>query len=150
MSFLELSYPPPHTHTHTYTHTYTHTQLLVNADYIHHVVDEHNFEDSYLFFRFRQDGQYFTFPPQKVSFPFQNVSFPSQKVSFPSQNVSFPSHNILFHFRAPRVCHAGSFSCIHEGAGGGVDQSAGKKEKSAGLDLLYLCPISQQLDSLSV
>jgi len=30
-------------------------QLLVNTDYIHHVVDEHNFEDSYLFFRFRQD-----------------------------------------------------------------------------------------------
>ena len=31
-------------------------QLLVNTDYIHHVLDEHNFEDSYLFFRFRQDG----------------------------------------------------------------------------------------------
>lgn len=30
-------------------------QLLVNTDYIHHVVDEHNFEDAYLFFRFRQD-----------------------------------------------------------------------------------------------
>lgn len=32
-------------------------QLLVNTDYIHHVVDEHNFEDAYLFFRFRQDGE---------------------------------------------------------------------------------------------
>ena len=31
-------------------------QLLINTDYIHHVVDEHNFEDAYLFFRFRQDG----------------------------------------------------------------------------------------------
>lgn len=30
-------------------------QLLINTDYIHHVVDEHNFEDAYLFFRFRQD-----------------------------------------------------------------------------------------------
>lgn len=30
-------------------------QLLVDTDYIHHVVDEHNFEDAYLFFRFRQD-----------------------------------------------------------------------------------------------
>lgn len=37
-------------------------QLLVETDFIHHVVDEHNFEDSYLFFRFRQDGKlwYFT------------------------------------------------------------------------------------------
>ena len=32
-------------------------QLLVDTDYIHHVVDEHNFEDAYLFFRFRQDGK---------------------------------------------------------------------------------------------
>lgn len=32
-------------------------QLLINTDYIHHVVDEHNFEDAYLFFRFRQDGE---------------------------------------------------------------------------------------------
>lgn len=32
-------------------------QLMVDADYIHHVVDEHNFEDGYLFFRFRQDGK---------------------------------------------------------------------------------------------
>ena len=32
-------------------------QLLVDTDYIHHVVDEHNFEDAYLFFRFRQDGE---------------------------------------------------------------------------------------------
>ena len=31
--------------------------LLVSTDYIHHVVDEHHFEDGYLFFRFRQDGQ---------------------------------------------------------------------------------------------
>ncbi len=31
-------------------------QLLVNTDYIHHVVDEHFFEDGYLFFRFRVDG----------------------------------------------------------------------------------------------
>ena len=31
-------------------------QLLLDTDYIHHVVDEHNFEDGYLFFRFRQDG----------------------------------------------------------------------------------------------
>ena len=67
----------------TYIHTYIHTrvaselvdwfvssgeaesreqavefgQLLINTDYIHHVVDEHNFEDAYLFFRFRQDGK---------------------------------------------------------------------------------------------
>ena len=34
-------------------------QLLVDTDYIHHVVDEHNFEDAYLFFRFRQDGEWF-------------------------------------------------------------------------------------------
>lgn len=33
-------------------------QLLVNTDYIHHVVDEHYFEDSYLFFRFRIDGKF--------------------------------------------------------------------------------------------
>ena len=32
-------------------------QLLMNTDYIHHVVDQHNFEDDYLFFRFRQDGE---------------------------------------------------------------------------------------------
>ena len=32
-------------------------KLLVDTDYIHHVVDEHNFEDQYLFFRFRQDGR---------------------------------------------------------------------------------------------
>lgn len=32
-------------------------QLLVETDYIHHVVDEHNFEDDFLFFRFRQDGK---------------------------------------------------------------------------------------------
>ena len=31
-------------------------QLLVDTDYIHHVVDEHSFEDGFLFFRFRQDG----------------------------------------------------------------------------------------------
>ena len=31
-------------------------QLLLETDFIHHVVDEHNFEDGYLFFRFRQDG----------------------------------------------------------------------------------------------
>ncbi len=31
-------------------------QLLVDTDFIHHVVDEHFFEDSYLFFRFKQDG----------------------------------------------------------------------------------------------
>ena len=31
-------------------------QLLVNTDYVHHVVDEHHFEDEYLFFRFRLDG----------------------------------------------------------------------------------------------
>lgn len=30
-------------------------QLLVDTDYIHHVVDEHRLEDAYLFFRFRQD-----------------------------------------------------------------------------------------------
>lgn len=33
-------------------------QLLVRSDYIHHVVDEHHFEDTYLFFRFRQDGEF--------------------------------------------------------------------------------------------
>lgn len=33
------------------------SQILVNTDYIHHVVDEHNFEDGFLFFRFRQDGK---------------------------------------------------------------------------------------------
>ena len=32
-------------------------QLLVNTDYIHHVMDEHHFEDDFLFFRFRQDGE---------------------------------------------------------------------------------------------
>jgi hypothetical protein len=32
-------------------------QLLVVTDYIHHVVDEHHFEDGYLFFRFRQDDR---------------------------------------------------------------------------------------------
>ncbi len=32
-------------------------QLLVDTDFIHHVVDEHFFEDSYLFFRFKQDGK---------------------------------------------------------------------------------------------
>lgn len=31
-------------------------QLLVDTDYVHHVVDEHNFEDGFLFFRFRLDG----------------------------------------------------------------------------------------------
>ena len=31
--------------------------LLVDTDYIHHVVDEHHFEDGYLFFRFRTDGE---------------------------------------------------------------------------------------------
>jgi hypothetical protein len=31
--------------------------LLVSTDYIHHVVDEHHFEDGYLFFRFRQDDR---------------------------------------------------------------------------------------------
>ena len=31
--------------------------MLVTTDYIHHVVDEHHFEDGYLFFRFRQDGR---------------------------------------------------------------------------------------------
>ena len=64
-----------HTHTHTHTHTLTRTQLLVNTDYIHHVVDGHNFEDSYLFFRFRQDGQFLVQEPPY----FQNrirVSFP--------------------------------------------------------------------------
>ena len=30
--------------------------MLVDTDYIHHVVDEHAFEDGYLFFRFRKDG----------------------------------------------------------------------------------------------
>ena len=33
-------------------------QILVDTDYIHHVVDEHSFEDGYLFFRFRKDGVY--------------------------------------------------------------------------------------------
>lgn len=33
------------------------SQILVNTDYIHHVVDEHNFEDGFLFFRFRQDDR---------------------------------------------------------------------------------------------
>ena len=33
-------------------------QLLVDTDYIHHVVDEHYFEDAYLFFRFRLDGKW--------------------------------------------------------------------------------------------
>lgn len=32
-------------------------QLLVTTDYIHHVVDEHHFQDGYLFFRFRQDDR---------------------------------------------------------------------------------------------
>ena len=32
-------------------------QTLVDTDFIHHVVDEHYFEDAYLFFRFRQDGE---------------------------------------------------------------------------------------------
>ena len=32
-------------------------QLLVDTDYIHHVVDGHGFEDAFLFFRFRQDGK---------------------------------------------------------------------------------------------
>lgn len=32
-------------------------QLLVDTDYIHHVVDDHSFEDAFLFFRFRQDGE---------------------------------------------------------------------------------------------
>lgn len=36
-------------------------QLLLETDFIHHVVDEHNFEDGYLFFRFRQDE-----PPQEA------------------------------------------------------------------------------------
>ena len=31
--------------------------LLIDTDYIHHVVDEHHFEDDYLFFRFRTDGE---------------------------------------------------------------------------------------------
>ena len=31
-------------------------QMLVDTDFIHHVLDEHNFDDRYLFFRFRQDG----------------------------------------------------------------------------------------------
>jgi len=31
--------------------------LLVDTDYVHHVVDEHRFEDGYLFFRFRTDGE---------------------------------------------------------------------------------------------
>nr|QZX63201.1 glutathione peroxidase isoform 2 [Halisarca dujardinii] len=30
-------------------------QMLVRSDYIHHVVDEHDFEDGFFFFRFRQD-----------------------------------------------------------------------------------------------
>ena len=32
-------------------------QILVRTDYIHHVVDDHDFKDDYLFFRFRQDGK---------------------------------------------------------------------------------------------
>lgn len=39
-------------------------QLLVRADFIHHVVDEHHFEDNFLFFRFRQDE-----PPVDLSGP---------------------------------------------------------------------------------
>ena len=36
--------------------SYDALQILVDTDYIHHVVDEHAFEDGYLFFRFRKDG----------------------------------------------------------------------------------------------
>ena len=36
--------------------SYDALQTLVDTDYIHHVVDEHAFEDGYLFFRFRKDG----------------------------------------------------------------------------------------------
>ena len=42
-------------------------QLLVNTDYIHHVVDEHHFEDSYFFFRFRVDGKSHTLMCAKTS-----------------------------------------------------------------------------------
>ena len=32
-------------------------KLLVDTDFIHHVKDEHSFEDGNLYFRFRQDGE---------------------------------------------------------------------------------------------
>ena len=44
-------------------------QLLVDTDYIHHVVDEHRLEDAYLFFRFRQDGESPPPPPPSPPAP---------------------------------------------------------------------------------
>ena len=32
-------------------------KLLAETDFIHHVKDEHTFEDGNLYFRFRQDGK---------------------------------------------------------------------------------------------
>ena len=49
-------------------------QLLLETDFIHHVVDEHNFEDGYLFFRFRQDGMIVRFINfGKKSIPMQHT-----------------------------------------------------------------------------
>ena len=37
---------------------FIHLQSLLDVDLVHHVVDEHNFEDRGLFYRFRQDGMW--------------------------------------------------------------------------------------------
>ena len=55
--------------------------LLVSTDYIHHVVDEHHFEDGYLFFRFRQDGQ---LTNEATTYIIESKQFKSRNAGSPS------------------------------------------------------------------
>jgi hypothetical protein len=81
-------------------------QMLVRADYIHHVVDEHHFEDGYLFFRFRQDE-----PPSDLKGPtltcirgqegsYISEMFRKRFVGYSLYTFGFsPSNCLLYQFR---------------------------------------------------
>ncbi len=59
----------------------------MNTDYIHHVADEHNFEDAYLFFRFRQDGES---PISVFPLSHSHISFYSTVIPYPTFPYPIP------------------------------------------------------------
>lgn len=54
--FSEASQPANCLSSKIFAYFYVVIQSLLDADLVHHVVDEHNFEDRELYYRFRQDG----------------------------------------------------------------------------------------------
>ena len=120
-------------------------QLLVDTDYIHHVVDGHGFEDAFLFFRFRQDGKEdergggrkLDNPPPSFSFPpfLPTGSFP------PSPSSSLP--------RAPITEPPRSLLCLPQGSGG-VSHCSPLQEASDWLDSVLLHPQHREEGALPV